>query len=308
MSSIFTANAPTTPAGAGGFAPPLVIESDTSRFVADVLEASRNGPVIVDFWAPWCGPCKTLGPALEKLVKQRNGRVRLVKINVDENQSLAAQFRVQSIPTVYAFLNGKPLDGFMGALPESQLKAFIDRLDGGPGLDVDAVMAEGRALLDAGNPEEAMNAFQDILSVDQAHPGALAGVLRCQLAFGEIEAVREVLDALEPPLATHADITAVRTALDLAERAQHAPDPRPLLARLEADPADHDSRLALAEALFARGDAQGACDQLLESLRRDRTWNEGAARVQLLKFWEALGPTHPVTVSGRRKLSSILFS
>ncbi len=291
-------------AGAGG----LIKETTTDTFMEDVIQTSQTTPVIVDFWAPWCGPCKTLGPALERAVKARNGAVRMVKINVDENQELAAQFRVQSIPTVYAFKGGQPVDGFMGALSDSQIKSFIDKLTGGAADSIEDALAEAAALFDAGDAETALGVYQQIMAQDQGNPKAIAGVLRCQVALGGAEEVKAILGQLPPEITGHADIQALRTSLELAERAGDTAEITTLQARLEADPADHQARVDLALALFGLNRAEEAVDQLLEVIRRDRTWNDDGARKELLKLFEALGHVHPVTVAGRRKLSSILFS
>lgn len=306
MSLILDGTATPAPAPSGD----LVKDSDLAGFKADVIDASAQVPVIVDFWAPWCGPCKTLGPALEKAVRQRGGAVRMVKINVDENQELAAQFQVRSIPTVYAFKGGQPVDGFMGALPDSQIAAFVDKLTGGAANLTDEALAQAAALLEAGRAQEAFGLYQQILAEDQANPAALAGVLRCQIALGGEEQARDLLAQLPAQIANHAEVRAVKAALDLAEKAGEGGggDIAALEARVATDPADHQARLDLALALVGRGAAEEAMTHLLESIRRDRSWNDEAARKQLLEIWDALGPTHPATVAGRRRLSSILFS
>jgi putative thioredoxin len=293
------------PAGVGG---DLVKDTDTATFMADVIETSQRVPVIVDFWAPWCGPCKTLGPALEKAVKARGGAVRMVKVNVDENQDLAAQFRVQSIPTVYAFAGGQPVDGFMGALSESQINAFIDKLTGGAGNVLEEALDQAQALFDEGDPASALGLYQQILSHDPRSPQAIAGAMRCQIALGAGDEVRGLFEQLPAEILKDPAIQAVKASLDLAEQANAAGPADALLAKVAADPTNHQARLDLALALFTQGAAAEAQDQLLESIRLDRAWEDEAARKQLLKFWEALGPMDKVTVAGRRKLSSILFS
>ncbi|MCF8479487.1 MAG: thioredoxin [Rhodospirillum sp.] len=299
------------PNGAGPNGAPsgaLVTETDTERFMDDVVQTSMRVPVIVDFWAPWCGPCKTLGPALEKAVNARGGAVRMVKVNVDENQDLAAQFRVQSIPTVYAFRDGQPVDGFMGALSESQIAAFIDKLTGGAANVIDDALAQAKELLDGGDPANALGVYQQVLAQDPRHAGAIAGALRCQIALGATDDVRGLFDQLPPELLKDPEIQAVKASLEVADLASAAGPASELQAKVDANPDDHQARMDLALALFAGGAEAEAQDQLLESIRRDRTWEEEAARKQLLKFWEALGHAHKVTVAGRRRLSSILFS
>ncbi|MFA7428803.1 MAG: thioredoxin [Rhodospirillaceae bacterium] len=302
-----------TPMSGGGARPPmpgngadLVKDTDTENFMTDVIEASRTAPVIVDFWAPWCGPCKTLGPLLEKLVRQSGGKVRMVKINVDENQELAAQFRIQSIPAVYAFKDGRPADGFMGALPESQLKQFIDRLVGGSANTIDEMLADAKQLFDDGHPEAAQQAYQQVLAQDQGNPLALAGALRCLIAIGENDTATEVLGQLPPELLAHPEVQAVKTMLDLASEA--AGEIGELEAKVAANPGDHQARYNLAMAYFGAGRRQETADTLLDIMKADRTWNDEQARKQLLKLFEAFGPTDPVTVGARRKLSALLFS
>lgn len=295
-----------TPMPGPGGAGDAVKDSDTANFMTDVIEGSREVPVIVDFWAPWCGPCKTLGPILEKLVRQSGGKVRLVKINVDENQQLAAQFRVQSIPAVYAFKDGCPVDGFMGALPESQIKQFIARLTGGGGNVVDEALEQAKALLDQGRPQEAQQVYQQILGQDPGNESAIAGMLRCLMATGQTDTAQEVLGQLPQEVLRHPEIQAVKTTLDLAQEASGEIDD--LKAKVEANPDDLQARYDLAMAYYGAGKRQEAADTLLDIIRTDPGWNDEQARKQLLKFFEAFGPTDPVTVAARRKLSSILFS
>jgi len=279
--------------------------SDAS-FMADVIEASRVQPVIVDFWATWCGPCRTLGPALEKAVAGAKGAVKLVKIDVDKNPAIAGQLRVQSIPTVYAFVDGQPVDGFQGAVPESQIKEFIARLTGpvGPAQidDVLALAAESLALGDVGG---AAQAFAAALQIEPANPKAIAGLARCYLAGGDIERADEVV-RMAPPGAKDPELDGVRAALKLAAEAPS--ETRALEQALAADPDDHQARLDLAKALAGQGRFDAAADQLLTIIARDREWNDQAARKQLLTVFEAAGPTSDVAKQGRRRLSAILFS
>ena len=296
---------PPSPAPGGGGA---IKDSDTANFMADVIEASMQVPVLVDFWAPWCGPCKQLGPTLEKLVRQAGGMVKLVKINVDENQEIAAQLRVQSIPMVYAFKGGRPVDAFTGALPESQLKMFIERLMGGAKPPIDAALDQAAELLDQGQADQALALYRQIQAEDQENDRAIAGIIRASLAVGDVQSVSEIIAALPPELAAKGEIQAAISAFELTRQASEAGDVAELAAKVEADPADHQARLDYAVALVAHRRHEDAMDQLIESIRRNRAWNEEAARKQLLKLFEALGPTHELTVSGRRRLSSVLFS
>ncbi|MCF3627937.1 thioredoxin [Thalassospiraceae bacterium LMO-SO8] len=295
----------TPPAGADGA---LIKDSDIRTFMQDVIEASKDVPVLVDFWASWCGPCKQLTPVLEKLVLQAGGLVKLVKVNADENQDLCQQLRVQSLPTVYAFKGGQPVDAFMGALPESQVKAFIEKLTDGAKAPLDLALEQGQAALAAGENDLALEIFKEIQAQDPANEAALSGILRAQVALGMLTEAEEILTSLPANLRVKADIEAAASALELAKEIGQTGDPAELRARLDANPKDHQARFDLALALFARNDAEGAIDELLELVRRDRAWNDEAARKQLVKIFDTLGGAHELTVSGRRRLSSVLFS
>jgi putative thioredoxin len=287
----------------------VIKESSTATFEADVLDASMDVPVIVDFWAPWCGPCKQLGPALEKLVRDAKGAVRLVKINVDQNQDLAMHLRVKSIPAVFAFKGGRPVDGFVGALPESQLKQFIGRLGGPAGPSpIDEALEQAKLALDEGDFGAAANIYQQVLAHDRGNLPAAAGLVRALVAAGDVKEARRILDAIAPEQRKDKDVAAALTALELAEQAAKAGDVGELAAKLAVDPKDHQARYDLALAHYAAGRTEAALDELLELVRRDRNWNDQAARKQLVKIFDALGPGNELASGARRRLSSILFS
>jgi putative thioredoxin len=290
-------------------APPAdVIKDGTdASFAADVIEASRSTPVIVDFWATWCGPCRQLGPALEKAVTAAKGAVKLVKIDIDRNPAYAGQLRVQSIPAVFAFVDGQPVDGFMGALPDSQVKAFVDRLAkaGGGASPVEQLLEMARESAELGDMGGAAQAYAQALQAEPGNLKAIGGLARLYQQAGDLERARELLD-MAPPDAHDPDIDGVRAALALAAEAPS--ETAEFERRIAADPADHEARLELAKALAGSGRMMEAVDQLIESIRLDRAWNDEAARKQLLTIFEAAGPMSDVAKQGRRKLSSILFS
>jgi putative thioredoxin len=287
----------------------IIKDGTDASFIADVVEASQTQPVIVDFWAPWCGPCKQLGPALERAVTAAKGAVKLVKIDIDRNPAYAGQLRVQSIPAVFAFVDGRPVDGFMGALPDSQVKQFVERLAKQGGADADAgldeLLALARESIEMGDLGGAAQAYAQVLQHDPENVKALGGLARVYLMGGDAERAREVLE-MAPADAKDPDLDSVRAALALA--ADAPADVREFEERLARDPADHDARLELAKALAGHGRMEPAVDHLLAIIEADRDWNDQAARKQLLTIFEAAGPASEIAKQGRRRLSAILFS
>lgn len=286
----------------------LIKDSNDASFMKDVIEASRDVPVIVDFWAPWCGPCKTLGPALEAAVMAEKGRVRMVKVNVDENQRISAQLRIQSIPTVYAFWQGQPVDGFQGALPGSEIKKFIDRIAalGGDGGLAEAIEA-AEQMLDEGAAADAAETFAAILEEEPENAAAYGGLIRAHLAVGNTDQAQALLDNAPAKIAGTKEVEAARAQLELARQSAKAGPLAELEAAVTADPANHQARFDLAAALLAAKKTEEAVDHLLELFRRDRDWNDGAAKTQLFTIFDALPAKDPIVLKGRRKLSSMIF-
>ncbi|MDP3262158.1 MAG: thioredoxin [Tabrizicola sp.] len=287
----------------------LIKDVTEASFMADVIEASKTIPVIVDFWATWCGPCKTLGPMLEAAVKAANGKVKMVKVDVDQNQRIAAQLRIQSIPTVYAFWQGQPVDGFQGAVPGSELKAFVDRtaaLAGDGGLAEALEAAE--AMLAEGAVVDAAETFAAILGEEPENPQAYSGLVRTHIAAGNLDQAEAFLAAAPAAIAKAKELDAARAQIELAKQAANAGPEADLRALVTADPANHQARFDLAAALLAAGKPQEAVDELLEIFRRDREWNDGAAKTQLFTIFDALKPQDPIVLNGRRRLSSMIFA
>lgn len=287
----------------------LIKDATEATFMQDVIEASREVPVVVDFWAAWCGPCKTLGPMLEAAVTEARGKVRMVKVDVDQNQRIAAQLRIQSIPTVYAFWQGQPVDGFQGAIPQSEIRAFIGRLsslagDGGLG----EAVAAAEAMLAEGAATDAAQTFAAVLAEEPEHAGAYAGLVRAHLALGNDEQAEALLKNAPAKIAAAPEVEAARAQLALMRQAANAGPVAELRAAVEANPSDHQARFELATALHAAGRVEEAIDELLELFRRDREWNGGAAKTQLFTIFDSLKPNDPIVQKGRRRLSSMIFA
>ncbi|MDK4706355.1 thioredoxin [Rhizobium sp. CNPSo 4062] len=300
-----------TPA-AGGASP--IKDTTTATFAKDVIEESRNQPVLVDFWAPWCGPCKQLTPVLEKVVTEAQGRVKLVKMNIDDHPSIAGQLGIQSIPAVIAFVDGRPADGFMGAVPESQVRQFIDRLGGPAGgaddqaAEIAAVLEEASGLLAAGDVNGAAELFGAVLQADPENAKALAGMAECMIAAGQSQRAREALADLPETLANDAGIQAVVKKLDQIDEARKLGDPVAIEQELAANPDNHEQRIKLAKIRNVEGRREEAAEHLLTVMRKDRSYDDDGARRQLLEFFEVWGAKDPATIAARRRLSSILFS
>ena len=290
----------------------LVKEVSEATFMQDVVEASKERPVIVDFWAPWCGPCKTLGPQLEEAVKAANGAVTMAKVNVDENQAIAGQMQVQSIPTVFAFSNGQPVDGFQGAVSASEIKAFVDRVVAANGGEVesglDSAVASAEQMLDDGDFEAAIETFSAILEEDANNIKSYIGLIKCHIAVGDLDQAEAILNGIPLEISQSPEIEAVHAQIELAKQARDAGPINELASLVEKNPDDNDARFKLAQALHGAGQVEDAVDQLLELFKRDREWNDGAAKAQLFTIFEALEPNNEIVLNGRRKLSSLIFA
>ena len=298
--------------GSAPAAAELIKETSTQTFVKDVIEESRRQPVLIDFWAEWCGPCRQLTPVLEKAVRNAKGKVKLVKMNIDQHPAIPGQMGIQSIPAVIAFVNGQPADGFMGAIPESQVNAFIEKLTKGvtaPGEpNIAEILKEAEAVLAEGDAAGAAQIYAEVLALDAANIAALAGLAKCYVTSGAVEQAKQTLAMVPESKRNDAAVKAVQAAIDLAEQAESVGPAGELEQKVAANPLDHQARFDLATALNAMGKRAEATTQLLEIVKRDRKWNDDGARKQLVQFFEAWGPTDEATVNGRKRLSSILFS
>jgi putative thioredoxin len=299
-------------AAAPAAAADLIKETTTQTFVKDVIEESRRQPVLIDFWAPWCGPCRQLTPVLEKVVRNAKGKVKLVKMNIDEHPAIPGQMGIQSIPAVIAFVNGQPADGFMGAIPESQVNAFIEKLTKGmaaPGEpNIAEILQEAEAVLAEGDAAAAAQIYAEVLSLDATNIAALAGLAKCYVTTGAVDQAKQTLAMVPEAKRNDAAVKAVQAAIDLAEQASSLGPVAELEQKVAANPLDHQARFDLATALNAMGKRSEATAQLLEIVKRDRKWNDDGARKQLIQFFEAWGGADEATVEGRKRLSTILFS
>jgi putative thioredoxin len=290
----------------------LIKETTTQTFVKDVIEESKRQPVLIDFWAPWCGPCRQLTPVLEKAVRAAKGKVKLVKMNIDEHPAIPGQMGIQSIPAVIAFVGGQPADGFMGAVPESQVNAFIDKLTKGtpaPGeTNITDILTEAETVLAEGDAETAAQIYAEALAIDATHLPAIAGLAKCYVATGAIDQAKQALAMVPESKRNDAAVKAVQAAIDLADQASSLGPVTELEQKVAANPLDHQARFDLATALNAMGNRREATDHLLEIIKRDRKWNEDGARLQLLQLFEAWGVADEASVDGRKRLSTILFS
>ncbi|WP_341365076.1 thioredoxin [Thalassospira sp. SN3W] len=287
----------------------LIKDSSVETFVQDVIEPSMEVPVVVDFWAPWCGPCKSLTPTIEKVTREAGGRVKLVKVNIDENQELAMQLRIQSVPTVYAFKGGRPVDGFQGAQPESEVRAFYERLAGGPiESPIAAILDQAAGALADDDHETAHGLYVGVLEREPQNETAIGGMIRCMVAMGEIEETRHFVDNMAEADRLKAPIASAISALELAETGYSKEDLDVARAKVAANPEDLQAQFDLGMACFATNKREEAVNAMIAIIRKDRSWNDDAGRTQLIKFFEAWGPMDPASVAGRRALSTVLFS
>ena len=290
----------------------LIKEVSEATFMQDVVEASKTKPVIVDFWAPWCGPCKTLGPQLEEAVKAANGAVTMAKVNVDENQMIAGQMQVQSIPTVFAFVNGQPVDGFQGAVSASEIKAFVERVVAANGGEaesgLDSAVQSAEQMLEEGDFEAAMETFSAILQEDTNNLKSYIGLMKSHIALGDLDQAEAILNGMPLEISQKPEVESVHAQIKLAKQALDAGPINDLVQLVEKNPDDHDARFKLAQALHGSGQVEEAVEQLLELFKRDKEWNDEAAKAQLFVIFEALEPNNPIVLNGRRKLSSLIFA